>query len=178
MSRECLNQIRNRQSIRRFSDQPIHEGDLKEIVKTGFRAPSAGNRQPWRVVIVKDQELKDQLSEAALGQTFMAKAPVVLVICGVPEESAERYRERGGTLYYLQDTAALTQNILLAAHMLDYGACWIGAFNENEVSRILRIPSSMRPVAMIPVGRIEGKILDKTSRKKLSEVIVQEQFEY
>jgi len=95
----------------------------------------------------------------------------------VPEESAERYQERGRTLYVLQDTAALTLNILHAAHMLGYGSCWIGAFNEEEVSRILNVPPDMRPVAMIPVGKIDGKIPDMRPRKNIAEVVIQEQFE-
>ncbi len=177
MSNECLNQIRSRRSIRKFSSELIDEGDIMDIVKTGYSAPSAGNRQPWRVVIVNDQDVKDQLSNAAGGQTFMAKAPVVFVVCGVPEESAERYKERGRTLYVLQDTAALTMNILHAAHMLGYGACWIGAFNEEEVSTILQIPSYMRPVSMIPVGKIEGKTPDMRARRDLSETVVRERFE-
>jgi len=177
MSKECLNQISNRRSIRRFSSEPIDGGTINDIVRAGFSAPSAGNRQPWRVVIVTDQDVKNQLSNAAGGQTFMAKAPVVFVICGVPEESAERYKERGRTLYVLQDTAALTLNILHAAHILGFGACWIGAFNEEEVSKILQIPSNMRPVSMIPVGIIEGNLPEMRPRRNLSEVVVQEQFE-
>jgi len=75
MSKECLSQIRGRRSIRKFLSEQIDEEDIKDIVKVGFSAPSGGNRQPWRVVIVKDQNIKDQLSDAA-GQSFMAKAPV------------------------------------------------------------------------------------------------------
>ncbi len=177
MKDEILGKIQTRQSIRKFSNEPIPDSDLNEILKTGFSAPSAGNRQPWRVVIVNDQEVKNQLSVAAGGQTFLAKSPVVFVVCGVPEESAERYKERGSSLYVLQDTAALTLNILHAAHILGYGACWIGAFDEAEVSTIIRIPSNMRPVAIIPVGKIEGNMPEMRPRRNISEVIVRERFE-
>jgi nitroreductase len=68
MSKECLGQIRSRRSIRRFSSEPIDEGDIKDIAKIGFSAPSAGNRQPWRIVIVTNQDVKDRLSNAAGGQ--------------------------------------------------------------------------------------------------------------
>ena len=177
MSKECLNQIMSRRSIRKFSSEHIDESIIKDMVEIGFSAPSAGNRQPWRVVIVSNQEVKNQLSIAAGGQTFLAKAPVVFVVCGVPGESAERYKERGSSLYVLQDTAALTLNILHAAHLLGFGACWIGAFNEEEVSTIIRIPSNMRPVSIIPVGKIEGNLPEMRPRRNLSEVIVRERFE-
>ncbi|MHA2047686.1 MAG: nitroreductase family protein [Candidatus Thorarchaeota archaeon] len=177
MSKECLEKIKSRQSIRKFTSEPIDEEEIREIVKVGFSAPSAGNRQPWRVIIVEDQDLKEQLVNAALGQTFIAKAPVVFVVCGVPEESAERYKERGRSLYVLQDTAALTLNILQAAHMLGYGGCWIGAFNEAEVSSTLRIPLEMRPVSMIPVGKIDGELPPMRPRRELSEVVIRERFE-
>lgn len=116
---------------------------LQEILATGFSAPSAGNRQPWRVVIIKDGERKELLGMEAFGQTFIAKAPVNIVICAVPHESAERYGERGSALYALQDTAALTQNILLASHILGYGTCWVGAFDEEAVRKVLNVPEGI-----------------------------------
>jgi nitroreductase len=176
MKHELIRKIQTRQSIRRYSNEPIAENDLKEILETGFSAPSAGNRQPWRVVIVKDRTRKDRLAGAAFGQSFSAEAPVLLVVCAVPYESAERYNERGATVYALQDTAALTQNILLASHALGYATCWIGAFNEEEVANILKVPEGMRPVSMIPIGYVEGVKPKTRPRKSISEVIVEEEF--
>lgn len=176
MKDELLRKIQTRQSIRKYSNNPIPESDLNEILKTGFSAPSAGNRQPWRVVVVKDKTRKDKLAIAALGQQFIAEAPILLVICAVPHESAERYKERGATLYALQDTAALTQNILLASHSLGYATCWIGAFNEDEVTEVLNIPEGMRPVSMIPIGYAEGETPEVRPRRSITEVIIEEEF--
>ncbi len=176
MKDESIGKIQTRQSIRRYSSDPIPESDLKEILKTGFSAPSAGNRQPWRIVVVKDDKRKEKLGMAAGGQSFIARAPVNLVICAVPYESAERYKERGATLYALQDTAALTQNILLASHIMGYATCWIGAFNEDEVSNILNIPEEMRPVAIIPIGHAEGETPKARPRRSVAEVVVEEEF--
>lgn len=176
MKNELLGKIQTRQSIRKFSSENIPESDLKEILKTGFSAPSAGNRQPWRVVVVKDDKRKEQLGIAAGGQLFITKAPINLVICAVPNESAERYKERGATLYALQDTAALTQNILLASHSMGYATCWIGAFNEAEVTKILSIPKEMRPVAIIPIGYSEGETPKVRTRRPFTEVIVEDKF--
>ncbi len=80
MSDSCLKRIRERQSIRRYSDESIPDADIQEILMAGFSAPSAGNKQPWRVVLVKRQELKDWLAAAAGDQTFLAKAPIVFAI--------------------------------------------------------------------------------------------------
>ena len=146
-------------------------------MKIGISAPSAGNCQPWRVIIVTGAELKVQLARAAFNQKFIADAPVIFVICAVPEESEKRYQARGKELYVIQDTAALTLTILHGAHLHGFGACWIGAFNENAVSKVLHVPSNMRPVAMIPVGAIAGKIPPIRPRRSLSEIVVKERFD-
>ncbi|TFF83870.1 nitroreductase family protein [Candidatus Thorarchaeota archaeon] len=176
MSRELISTILGRRSIRNFLPDPIPDNDLTEILNAGFAAPSAGNCQPWRVVVVKDASCQKQLASCAGGQTFMAQAPVILVVCAVAEESARRYGSRGEELYVLQDTAALTTTILLAAHALGYGSCWIGAFNEAGVAKTLRIPKNMRPVAMIPIGRLDGGPPARRSRRPHSEVVVQDRF--
>jgi nitroreductase len=173
---EMLTKIQSRKSIRKYSQEPIPEKELKEILKTGFSAPSGGNMQPWRVVVVKDKTRKDRLATAAYGQSFIAEAPVLLVVCAVPHESAEKYKERGATLYSLQDTAALTQNILLASHALGYATCWIGAFNEDEVSKIIKVPEGMRPVSMIPIGLADGVAPKARPRKSVSDVVIEEEF--
>lgn len=177
MSRDCIEKITSRQSIRKFTSEPIPDSIIEDIVNIGRSAPSGGNRQPWRIIIVTKADLKNQLVDAAHNQKFIAVAPVVFVVCAVPEESAERYQERGRTLYTLQDTAALTLNILYGAHLQGYGACWIGSFNEQEVSKILNIPSDMRPVAMIPVGKIDGELPPLRGRKSPTEIVITEQFD-
>ena len=90
---EVIKTIQSRKSIRKFSGEPFPKSDLQEILKTGFSAPNAGNRQPWRVVIVKDRGKRKHLAIAAFGQSFIAQASVLLVVCAVPYESAKRYKE-------------------------------------------------------------------------------------
>lgn len=177
MSKDCIEKITSRQSIRKFVGEQIPDSVIENIVKIGISAPSAGNRQPWRIIIVTEKELKNQLAEAAFNQNFLEVAPVVFVVCTVPEESAERYQIRGRKLYAIQDTAALTLNILYGAHLHGYGACWIGAFDESAVSKVLNVPSEMRPIAMIPVGKIDGELPPMRPRKNASEIIVREKFE-
>ncbi|NHJ13141.1 MAG: nitroreductase family protein [Candidatus Thorarchaeota archaeon] len=175
MKDECIKAIIGRTSVRRYSEEEVSEGDLEDILQTAVSAPSAGNRQPWRIVVVRDVARKKKLVEAAGGQGFIAQAPIALVIIAVPYESAERYGDRGSSLYVYQDTAALTQNILIAAHRLGYGTCWVGAFNEEAARGAVNVPGDMRPVAIIPIGKALGDII-RRQRRPLSEVVVQEKF--
>ncbi|MEM1539732.1 MAG: nitroreductase family protein, partial [Candidatus Bathyarchaeia archaeon] len=88
----------------------------------------------------------------ALGQSFIEETPVVIVACADENRSAQGYGMRGKNLYCIQDTAAAVQNIHLAAYSMGLGTCWVGAFMEDEVKKILKIPEGIRPVAIIPVG--------------------------
>ncbi|MGQ4910725.1 MAG: nitroreductase family protein [Candidatus Thorarchaeota archaeon] len=176
MTNKFNEKIRSRSSIRKFASGQVPEDVVHEIIETGIRAPSAGNRQPWRIVTVRSEETKLALASAAYNQTFMADADIILVVCAVPSESAERYGKRGETLYVLQDTAALTTTILLAVHNLGLGACWIGAFDEAEVSRILNIPKEMRPVSMIPIGQIKTGSEGRRPRKPVADIVISESF--
>lgn len=161
--------ILNRSSCRQFSGMPLKEGHLDILIECARRAPSAGNRQPWYCYVVTDKKTKQRLAEAAYNQTFVADAPVVFVVCGDPAESASRYGTRGMTLYYIQDTAAMVENLLLAATALGYGSCWVGAFDEAAAIKALAIPPHLRPLAMVPVG--PGKPdPDRTPRKSKEEV--------
>ncbi len=173
---DCNSMIKSRISIRKFKKTTIPDNDINEIIETGTKAPSAGNCQPWRIVVVKDAAIREKLAEAAWGQSFVAKAPVILAVCAVPAESQERYGERGETLYALQDTAALTTSLLLGAHFKGYGACWVGAFDEETVSMILKVSADMKPVALVPIGIPDGPVPKKRKRRPLSEIVVRECF--
>ncbi len=144
--------IKSRRSIRSFEDRDVPDGALETLIEAASCAPSAGNIQPWIFVIVKEPETRHWLAQAALRQTFIQKAPIVLVVCADEVRSSVRYGDRGRSLYCIQDTSAAVENIILSAHSLGLGACWVGAFREEEVRQILRIPEGVRPVAIVPVG--------------------------
>jgi nitroreductase len=148
--------IRNRHIVRSFSSTPIPKLILDEILIAANRAPSAGNLQARDFIIIDDQRIKAKLSAAALDQTFLVEASIIIVVCA-NQKRISPYGMRGKELYCIQDAAAAVEHILLAA--VDYGldACWVGAFNEQAVSKILRVPSYIRPVAMIPLGYSKKK---------------------
>ncbi|MDI6819815.1 MAG: nitroreductase family protein [Candidatus Hodarchaeaceae archaeon] len=150
---DVFDAINGRRSVREFKPDPIEEDDLRRILNAGRAAPSAGNCQPLELVVVKEQTVKRLLASAAYGQTFIAEAPVVVVVCANVVRTARRYGKRGEELYCIQDTAAATINMMLAAYALGYGTCWVGAFDEGDVARAIRAPAGIRPLAIVPLGR-------------------------
>ncbi|RLI84243.1 MAG: nitroreductase family protein [Archaeoglobales archaeon] len=147
----CLDAIFTRVSIRRFKPDPISEDVIKLILEAGNSAPSAGNLQARDFIVIRDRDTKLRLAKASLRQMFIAEAPIVIVVCANYPRSMRIYGERG-RLYAEQDATAAIENILLAVHMLGLGGVWVGAFDENEVSKILEIPPHARPMAIIPIG--------------------------
>jgi nitroreductase len=146
-----------RHSVRAFhKERDVPSEVVTRLIQAAVRAPSAGNRQPWHFCVARDEATKRALAQAALNQWFLSEAPVVIVVCADPERSADRYGDRGRYLYSLQDTAAATQNLLLAAVASGLGACWVGAFNETAASRALNLPAHLRPVAIVPIGYPAG----------------------
>jgi nitroreductase len=167
---EVLEAIKGRRSIRAFKSQAVPEETINKLIEAACWAPSAGNIQPWEFIIVQNNEIKRRLVEAALGQEFIAEAPVVIVVCANEERSARGYGLRGKTLYCIQDTAAAIQNMHLAAYSLGLGTCWIGAFREEEAREALKIPNGVRPVAIIPVG-YPGEAPQPPRRRPMKQVV-------
>jgi nitroreductase len=138
--------MEKRHSVRAFDpSREVSEELVERLLACACLAPSAGNVQPWRFVVVRDPGLKGKLAAAALGQGFVARAPVVIVVCADLEAHASSYGRRGVELYSIQDTAAAVQNMLLAATALGLGTCWVGAFREEEVSGVLGLPVACGP---------------------------------
>ena len=172
---EVFKAIKERRSVRAFTPEMVSEEEIMKIIDAARWAPSAGNIQPWEFIIVRRPEIKRGLSAAALNQTFIEEAPVVIVVCANENRSSWGYGERGRTLYCLQDTAAATQNMLLAAYALGLGTCWVGAFREEGVRRVLNIPRGVRPVAIVPVGHPAEKPRPRP-RRSLREIVHYETF--
>lgn len=162
--------IKSRRSVRTFTREDVSAEVVERLIDAARWAPSAGNIQPWEFIVVRKPEIKRQLSIAALHQTFIEEAPVVIVVCANQLRSGRGYGARGVHLYCLQDTAAATQNLLLAATALGLATCWVGAFREEETKKALNLPEGVRPVAIIPVGHPAEKPRLR-SRRPLNEII-------
>lgn len=167
---DVLEAIKGTRSIRAFKSEDVPPGIVEKLIEAARWAPSAGNIQPWEFIIVRNPEIKRRLVEAALGQTFIEEAPVVIVVCANENRSSQGYGVRGKTLYCIQDTAAAIQNIHLTAYSLGLGTCWVGAFREEEARAILKIPPGIRPVAIIPVG-CPAESPPPRSRRPISQIV-------
>lgn len=149
---DCMEAIMTRRSIRQFIDQEVKQEDLLAILEAGRMAPSAGNLQPCHFIVVKDQLTKNALREAAFDQQLITQADVTIIVCANPELSS-KYGEKGRSYFCLLDCTNATENMLLAAHALGYGACWVGGFSERAVKRVAELPDHFRVVSLIPIGK-------------------------
>lgn len=152
VSMEVFECIDKRRSIRRYEKKDVPNELIAQIITAGTYAPSAGNTQPWEFVIIKDKKRKKELAIAALRQSHVEEASVVIVVCANKNKSGMRYGDRGRNLYSIQDTAACIQNMLLAITALGLGSSWTGSFEEEKINSILRLPAEVRPVAILPIG--------------------------
>jgi len=166
---EVVEAIKTRRSVRSFQKKDVEDKVIREIIELGNLAPSAGNLQPRDFIVVKEKEVKESLAQAALNQRFIAEAPVVIVVCANVKRSYP-YGRRGVDLYCIQDSAAAIENMLLAIVDKGLSCCWVGAFDENAVSKILNLPDHVRPVALLPIGSSDVKNRP-TSRIDINELI-------
>ncbi len=140
---ELFETVEKRRSIRKFRPNPIPDRDLKKILEAGRLAPSGGNRQPWSFIVVRKPETKKKLAAVANLQRFIADADTVLIALGDPAVSKSLYK---------QDPMIAIEHMVLASTALGYGTCWIGAFNENDVKEIAKVPENMTVIALLPIG--------------------------
>lgn len=163
--------VRHRHSVRRYrSDLPVEREKLHAILETACAAPSAGDLQAYRILVVSDASKRQALSAAADNQSFIAEAPVCLVFCADPQRSAEKYGDRGRTLYATQDAtiaAAYAQLAIVAAGM---GSTWIGYFDESRVRKALDISNNLVPVALLSLG-YPAELPEPTPRRRLDDIV-------
>jgi nitroreductase len=140
--------VEQRRSIRTYEDRPVEEEKLERILDAARLAPSAGNRQEWKFVVVRDRELRRQLMQAARGQQFIADAPVTIAACAPEHEHVMSC----GHPSFLVDVSIALEHIALAARALDLGTCWVGAFDQRQVRDVLDIPDSVEVVGLMALG--------------------------
>lgn len=164
--------IQRRHSVREFdAAREVPAEAVQKILETAIHAPSGGNCQPWHFVVVRESAARQALAAAAHGQQTLQQAPVVIAVCSDPARSAAYYGRRGQDLYALLDTGAASAHILLAATAQGLGSCWISAFDDDAVARILRLPEQLRPIALIALGFERTPGGRRTPRRPIEEVV-------
>lgn len=158
-----------RQSIRKYSNDPVDPAAVARILHLICRAPSAGNLQAYRIRIVRSARKRKALSVAAGGQEFLSQAPLDMVFFADPECSAATYGSRGSSLYAIQDATIAATFAILAATNEGLASAWVGAFDESAVRTICGEPG-LRPVAIVPIGHA-AENPEMSPRRPLLEIV-------
>ena len=150
---EAIQAIMTRRSVRKFTEEPVSDAQLEVVLKAAMNAPSAGNEQPWRFVVVRDRDTLRRLSKATPFAGTLAEAGAGIVVC--VDRRALKYPG-----FWLIDTSAATQNLLLAAHATGLGGVWIGVHPvwpfKAAVRRIVRLPRVVAAVSLVAIGHPAG----------------------
>lgn len=146
---DTLLAIQTRRSVRKYTDRHIDEEQLDAILKAAMAAPSAGNAQPWRFVVVDDKKLLSAIASLSPYAGMAASAPMAILLCG--DQSAEKYPG-----FWAQDCAAAMQNMLLAAHAMGLGAVWCGihpdAKREADFAKTFNLPKEVYAFGVMVLG--------------------------
>lgn len=167
---EFFDVVQSRHSIRSFVDKPVEPEKLRQLLETVNRAPSAGNLQAYEIYVVCDPERRAALARASLGQGYVASAPVALVFCANPSQSAAHYGDRGARLYAIQDATIACTYAMLAATDLGMASVWIGAFSDQQVWQAIGSPEGLEPVAILSVG-YAGEEREPSRRRPLNAIV-------
>ncbi|MCW4051796.1 MAG: nitroreductase family protein [Candidatus Bathyarchaeota archaeon] len=159
--------IRKRRSIRLYEEKPVEQEKLNRVLEACRLAPSADNRQPWRFIVVTNDEVKEKL-RASYDEEWFVSAPVIIIGCAVPKEAWVRM---DGQEYWMVDVAIAMQNMILVATELGLGTCWIADFDEEAARKTLKLSQNVRIVAMTPLGYPTEEKRPVRNRKSLSEIV-------
>lgn len=163
--------IEARHSVRAYASRPVEEEKLQRLLGVARSAPTARNRQSWRLVVVRDAETRQALAAAA-NQPFLGQAPVILAMVGLtPDESMYCTIPTDPV-----DGAIVLDHITLAAASEGLGTCWIGHFDQDSCRDILEVPDSARIIELMPLGYAATSGPESKTRKPLSELVCEDRF--
>ncbi len=159
---EFMDVVHKRRSIRRYKPDPIPEEKLRAVLEAARLAPSWGNRQCWKYIIVTDENLKKKITM----RDWAAQAPIVIVGCADPSKSGNKFEQT----YYMLDMGISMEHLMLAAAEQGLGTCWIGGqYEESVIKQTLGIPQEFRVVALTPLG-FPDEAPEPRTRKSLDEI--------
>ncbi|WP_422478443.1 nitroreductase family protein [Pleomorphochaeta sp. DL1XJH-081] len=173
---EIVETILTRRSIRAYDQKPIPEELLYKVLDVTRHAPSGSNREPTRLIVVKDLERRTTLSALCSHQSFIAQAPVVIVAVGKVFSS-----NRGGYMgnfSNLLDGAIVLDHLTLIARSEGLGTCWIGSFDNDRIKRFLQIPEGWQIIGLTPLGypNTERSFKPTDKRMPLEQFVMEERW--
>lgn len=148
--------IVERKKTIKFKKGSVDDKLIGVILYMATHAHSAGEIQEWNFIVVKNEEKKKKIYQAALEHPSLKDSPVIIVVCADLEKASLRFGEKG-KFYAIQDTAAAAMLMLITANALGLGSAWISSFDEERVKDILNIPPNLKPVALIAIGYAESE---------------------
>lgn len=148
----ALENIMSRTSIRSYSDRKVAPETLDTLLRAAMAAPTAGNKQPWRFIVITERATLDSIAANFSTMKMAAGAKAAIIMCGDPAATFDGE----GRGYWIQDLSAATENLLLAAHAVGLGAVWCGIYPQSDrvrqFSDLLAIPDSIIPMACVCIG--------------------------
>ncbi|WP_163195219.1 nitroreductase family protein [Clostridium thermarum] len=142
--------VYERRSIRRYTDEPVSEGEIKKLLIAAMSAPSASNQQPWQFIVIDDKSIMEEIMKVHPYAQMLKDAKFAIIVCGDLERAPLKE-------FWVQDCSAATENILIAAHELGLGAVWVGIYPQEErvkaIQQIENLPEKIIPLCIIPIGR-------------------------
>jgi nitroreductase len=164
---KIIEEIVERRSVREYSPKPVETDKIARILEAARLAPTARNQQDWKLIIVKNPDMKDKLVDAAAPhQQFLNEAPIVIAACALNPA----YVMRCGHPAFLIDLAIVLEHVALQAVREGLGTCWIGSFYENKAKAVLGIPPEVRIVELMSLGYPLRVPLPR-NRKKIEDLI-------
>jgi len=160
---ELNNTLIKRHSVREFLSKKVKWADILEAIDASTNSPAAGNIFNLKFIIIKRQETKNEIAKHAQ-QLWLSSAPYLILACS-DETKLERVYDSRGLRYSKQQTGAAIQNFLLKITDLGLSSCWVGAYSDELIKQILKIPEYIQLEAILPVGYEKGKGKQKTKAK-------------
>lgn len=143
--------IENRRSIRKFFPRPIEMEKIGILIDAGARAPSVGDLQPWKFIVVTKAKQLQGVADSCPYERWLYQAPLIIVICSLYEKAEEFYPGKG-SLWASHSCAAAAENMLLKAVDLDLAGCWVSAFESEKLRDVLHIPTEAEPEIILAIG--------------------------
>ena len=164
--------IEKRYSVRAYKPDPVDEEKLEQVLQAARLAPTAANRQPFQLIVIRTAGREAELKRI-YGRDWFVQAPVVICACGVPAQAWTRRED--GKNYTDVDVAIVMDHLILAAADLGLGTCWIGAFDPDAAREVLGLPDGVEPIAFTPLGYPADQLGAK-KRKPLAELVRHERW--